>query len=157
MLWRETSRTRQVPAELAGRYRRIGRPPQVVDRVFYRHCFLQSCHRRVGVPGLFGSKRFRFLCLQADDNYPVRYCVDSAAANVSRLQLGRVRRGFLIRQSLVLRRDDIHRTLGVPEAPQLEIGIFEISEIVKIPIGARFACALYIGLRYFPAPQVRGR
>jgi hypothetical protein len=92
----------------------IGRLRQIVDRVLNRDRLLQLCHGIVGVAGRFGSKRLRFLCLQADDQlcegmlaWVLRQGDQfrSGSARRSRVFSDRGRFGRPLRSSLVESRD----------------------------------------------------
>src|SRR5262249_6069023 len=84
----------------------------------------------------------------------IRHRVNSSATNVPRLQLSRVRCGLFGRKGCVLSGDNVYGVLSITKTPQLNVRVFKIAQIVKIPIRTRLMSAFYIGLRYLPTPQV---
>src|SRR5215831_18204395 len=77
-----------------------------------------------------------------------------ATADVSRLQFRCIRGCLFVGQPLVLVGDDVDCMLGIAKASQLDVRIFEIIQIVIVPVSAGFACTRYVSLRYFPSSQI---
>src|SRR5262249_17844338 len=60
--------------------------------------------------------------------------INSPPANMPRLQLWRIRGRRLVRQRLVLCGDDVYSVLRIAITPKLKVSVFEISQVMEIPI-----------------------
>ena len=77
-------------------------------------------------------------------DHSVRHSIDGTAADMPGLEFRRIRSGLLVGKLFVLCCDNIKRALCVAVTPKLNVGVFEIAQIVKISKGTQLACAPYV-------------